>query len=83
MRSFVLWFVAVAAVVVFVPTARAYGYLDPGTGSFLLQILVAGLLGILLAVRIFRDRIMIFLRRLTGRSSSTSDDTSSENNPES
>ena len=84
MRSFLMWFVAVAAVIILIPTAQAYAYLDPGTGSFLLQILVAGLLGILFAVRVFRDRIVIFFRRLTGRSSSSSsDDTTSENSPES
>jgi hypothetical protein len=43
-------------------------YLDPGTGSFLLQILVAGFLGFLLTLRLYRDRIMAAVMRLFKRS---------------
>lgn len=43
-------------------------YLDPGTGSFLLQILVAGFLGFLFTLRLYRDRILALLMRLIGRS---------------
>ena len=83
MRHFLMWLAAVVAVIVLIPTAPVYAYLDPGTGSFLLQILVAGLLGILFALRVFRDRIMILFRRLLGRPSSSVDDTSSESSSDS
>lgn len=43
-------------------------YLDPGTGSFLLQILVAGFLGFLLTLRLYRDRVMVVVMRLFKRS---------------
>jgi len=45
----------------------AYAYLDPGTGSFILQMLIATLLGILLAVRLFWAKIKIFLGNLFSR----------------
>ena len=42
----------------FAPNAHAY--LDPGTGSFLLQMLIAGALGAVLYVKMFWTRTKIF-----------------------
>ena len=38
-------------------------YLDPGSGSFIIQMLLAGLLGIAVAVRIYWKKIMSFFKR--------------------
>lgn len=38
-------------------------YLDPGTGSFIIQILLAGLLGIGVAVKIYWKKIVAFFKR--------------------
>lgn len=38
-------------------------YLDPGSGSYLLQLLIAGLLGGALVIRSSWDRIKSFFRR--------------------
>ena len=38
-------------------------YLDPGTGSFLIQMLLAGLLGIAVAVRIYWKKIVALFRK--------------------
>lgn len=46
----------------------AYAYLDPGTGAFLLQLLVAGIVGSAFAIKIFWRRIKAFLSRLSSRS---------------
>jgi hypothetical protein len=35
----------------------AYAYLDPGTGSYFLQLMVAGLLGASFALKVFWKRI--------------------------
>lgn len=43
----------------FVTDARAY--LDPGTGSYILQMIIAGLLGAAFAVKLFWLRIRRFL----------------------
>jgi ribose/xylose/arabinose/galactoside ABC-type transport system permease subunit len=40
-----------------------HAYLDPGTGSYLFQILLAGLLGAGMTVRIFWGRIKTFFTR--------------------
>jgi hypothetical protein len=41
----------------------AFAYLDPGSTSFIFQILIAGLMGFLLVLRIFWTRIAGFFRR--------------------
>jgi biotin transporter BioY len=38
----------------------AFGYIDPGTGSYLLQVAIAALLGGALAVKIFWQKIKSF-----------------------
>jgi hypothetical protein len=43
-------------------------YLDPGSGSYLLQLLVAAALGGLLLLRLYWSKVKSFLRRVfTGR----------------
>jgi len=54
-----VWFLAMAG--------PAYGYIDPGTGSFVIQILIGSALGCLLAVKIFWRKIVGFFGRLFGR----------------
>lgn len=39
----------------------AYAYLDPGTGSYILQLLIGVLIGAAFAVRIYWKRICSFL----------------------
>ena len=42
----------------------AFAYLDPGSGSFILQLLIGGILGAFLAVKIFWRKIKAFLANL-------------------
>jgi hypothetical protein len=43
-------------------------YLDPGTGSMALQLLLAGVVGVLATVRLYWDRMRtFFVRRATQR----------------
>jgi len=44
----------------------ACGYIDPGTGSYILQILIAGIVGSLFVIKIFWKRIAIFLAGIVG-----------------
>lgn len=44
--------------------AAASAYVDPGTGSFLLQMLVAALLGFLLTLRLYWQKLKSLLRNL-------------------
>ncbi len=53
-------------------------YLDPGSGSYLLQLLLAALFGGLFAIRMSWTRIKSFFRRLVNREDDTSDETTGE-----
>jgi hypothetical protein len=48
-------------------TTKEMAYLDPGSGSYLIQLLIAGLLGAAFAVRMSWSRIKSFFRRLLGK----------------
>jgi len=50
--------------------STSWAYLDPGTGSYVFQMIVAGLLGAAFAVKMFWVRIRAFFVRLFSRTSS-------------
>lgn len=62
---------ACVAAVLALWTIPAYAYLDPTTGSILLQGLLAGIAGVMVVGRLFWTRMKAFLRKLTGRHSET------------
>jgi len=66
-RQLALGSVAVFGVLV-VFSAPAYAYIDPGTGSYLLQLLVAGALGASVALKIYWNQLRKGLGRLWDRS---------------
>ena len=43
-------------------SAPAYGYMDPGSGSLLLQIILGGLAGLAVAGKLFWHRVVSFFR---------------------
>jgi hypothetical protein len=50
----------VLALYLFLFPASAYAYLDPGSGSYILQMALAALVGGLFAIRLFWGRIKSF-----------------------
>ncbi|MEX0621779.1 MAG: hypothetical protein WD187_02210 [Candidatus Woykebacteria bacterium] len=54
-----------------ISTRQANAYLDPGTGSYILQLLVAGGLGGAFAVKTFWSNIVSFLSKIFGRKNKT------------
>ncbi len=54
-----------------ISTKTAYAYLDPGTGSFILQILAASALGALFAIKTFWRSIIGFFSGIFSRKSNT------------
>ena len=58
------WVVLVLMLVGIMPTGIAQAYLDPGSGSLLIQIIIAGILGLLVAIKLYWSRIVAFF---TGR----------------
>ena len=45
----------------------AYAYIDPGTGSMMIQAVIAGIAAASVSIGIFWKRIKIFLSRISGR----------------
>ena len=43
---------------------EAYAYLDPGTGSYIFQLIVATLIGALFAVKLFWGKVKTFFNNL-------------------
>jgi len=44
--------------------SNAHAYIDPGTGSYILQLIIAGLVGALYAVKLYWARIKLFFTSL-------------------
>ncbi len=44
----------------------AYGYLDPGTGSMIIQAVVAGILGGVFAIKFYWHKLLTFFRKDSG-----------------
>lgn len=42
-------------------------YLDPGSGSYLIQLLIGGVVGILFLLKVYWRRIVSFFKRLASR----------------
>ena len=49
-------------------TTPAYAYLDPGTGSIILQLLLGGMAGALVIVKLYWARVKAFFIRKTPES---------------
>lgn len=58
----------VAILLLFASSAPAYAYLDPGTGSLVLQGIIAAIAAGLGAVSIFWSRLRSMMSRIFGRS---------------
>ena len=43
-----------------------FAYIDPGTGSFIIQIIIASFVGCTFAIKLFWGRIKIFVKKLFG-----------------
>ncbi len=65
LRGIMIWgsISAAAAMILFAGTAPAQAYLDPGTGSIILQATIGAIAGALVAVRVFWHRIKSILKR--------------------
>ena len=53
---------------------KSHAYLDPGSGSLLLQIILGSLLAIGVAIRIFWKKIDSFINKILGREQPSPDD---------
>jgi len=51
-------------------SGNAHAYIDPSAGSVLLQLLLGGIAGLLVALRLYWNRLTGFLRRRQGSAAS-------------
>jgi len=65
MRSRLSLLLPITAILLIPETAQAY--IDPGTGSYVVQLLLAGILGALFAIKVFWRRLISFFKGLIGR----------------
>lgn len=56
---FVFWIISL----VFLTAKPAYAYLDPGTGSLIVQTVIAAVIGSLFAIKIYWQKLKAFLLR--------------------
>jgi hypothetical protein len=56
-----------------VSTVWCYGYIDPGTGSYLVQIIIATVVGVSLGVKIFWKKIKGFLAHFFSKGGTPTD----------
>ncbi len=56
------------------PINTAYAYLDPGTGSFIIQIIIAGFVSTMFAIKIYWRKIKDFFGNLIVNDPSSKDD---------
>jgi hypothetical protein len=62
-----------------IPLAREHAYLDPGSGSFLIQILLASLLGLGYLVKVYWKKITDFFRKIFSKKDAQQEDVQQEN----
>ncbi len=66
--------VVLATILVGILAIPAYAYIDPGTGSYILQMALAFLLGALFALKMFWQNVKAFFVRVFSRRSDSNDD---------
>jgi len=54
----------------------AFGYIDPGTGSYILQVAIAFLIGLSFSIKVFWKRIGAFFRKTVSGKKGNSRDAS-------
>lgn len=57
----------------FSPLARPQAYLDPGSGSYFIQLLLASLMGALFVLGVYRKKVTDFFRNLFSKKQSDDD----------
>jgi len=64
----------VCAVLSFVFVKRAYAYIDPGTGSMIVQAVIAAIAAVSVSIGVFRRQVASFFARIFRREKNTKED---------
>ena len=63
----------------FVESRQAYAYLDPGTGSLLIQMLIGGVIAGMYTIKLYWYQLKSFIRRKLGKEDIEANTESSSN----
>ncbi len=63
-NSFVSLTIVVLFLLIVFFSKNSYAYLDPGTGSYIFQLLIAGIIGGIFSLKIFWTKIKSFFKNL-------------------
>ena len=66
--------IMLSVLVVFIFARDVCAYIDPGTGSYLLQFVIAGVVGSAFAVKIFWKSINAFIGKMLSKNKGAADD---------
>jgi len=66
-----LWALGVIVAVLLADMKPAYAYIDPGAGSYFLQLLLAGILGGAFVLKAYWERVKSAVRRVFGPQGAT------------
>jgi len=55
------------ALFIFINPGHAYAYLDPGTGSMLLQMLIGGVIAAIFTIKMYWYQLKLFIKRKLGK----------------
>jgi hypothetical protein len=64
LRSELPGLVALVLLLLVLSTAPAYAYIDPGSGSFMIQMLLAGFFTLLFMLKNLRTKVVTYVRSL-------------------
>jgi hypothetical protein len=70
----VLTIIALSFLLLLLMSSRAYSYIDPGTGSYVFQLLIAGLLGAVFASKSLWRNAKAFLTGRFGKKNALNND---------
>lgn len=68
--DFIVYLMSSVPTNLFTTLARPQAYLDPGSGSYFVQLLLASLMGALFVLGIYRKKVTDFFRNLFSRGES-------------
>ncbi|OGM11465.1 hypothetical protein A2Z22_00240 [Candidatus Woesebacteria bacterium RBG_16_34_12] len=72
--KYFLTFLVVFFIFLFFLPRQAQAYIDPGTGSYVVQIILAFILGGVFTLKLYWKKITKFLRKLFSKSTNTKDE---------
>jgi hypothetical protein len=67
MKKYLIDSVFSVSLLILLSAETAYAYLDPGTGSYIIQVSIAMVFGVLFAIKIFWTNVKLFFLNLFKR----------------